>query len=60
MQRPKHGLGGHVTILGFEIDNKLENLDTNFSKVKEKIKALIRKWKPYHLSLGAATRSIQY
>ena len=39
------------TILGFEIDNKLEKLDNNFSKVKEKIKALIRKWKPYHLSL---------
>ena len=39
------------TILGFEIDNKLEKLDTNFTKVKERIKALIRKWKPYHLSL---------
>ena len=39
------------TILGFEIDNKLEKLDINFSKVKERIKALIRKWKPYHLSL---------
>ena len=39
------------TILGFEIDNKLEKLDTNFEKVKEKIKGLIRKWKPYHLSL---------
>ena len=39
------------TILGFDIDNKLEKLDLNFTKVKEKIKALIRKWKPYHLSL---------
>ena len=39
------------TILGFEIDNKLEKLETNFTKVKDKIKALIRKWKPYHLSL---------
>ena len=39
------------TILGFHIDNKLEKLDTNFEKVTEKIKALIRKWKPYHLSL---------
>ena len=39
------------TILGFEIDNKLEKLDTNFTKVKDRIKALIRKWKPYHLSL---------
>ena len=39
------------TILGFEIDNKLEKLDTNYTKVKEKIKSLIRKWKPYHLSL---------
>ena len=39
------------TILGFDIDNKLENLDKNFEKAKEKIRALIRKWKPYHLSL---------
>ena len=39
------------TILGFEIDNKLAKLDTNYKKVKEKIQALIRKWKPYHLSL---------
>ena len=39
------------TILGFHIDNKLEKLDLNYSKVKDKIKALIRKWKPYHLSL---------
>ena len=39
------------TILGFHIDNKLQQLDINFDKVKEKIKALIRKWKPYHLSL---------
>ena len=39
------------TILGFEIDNKLEKPDLNYTKVKEKIKALIRKWKPYHLSL---------
>ena len=30
------------TILGFEIDNKLEKLDTNFTKVKKKIKSLIR------------------
>ena len=39
------------TILGFDIDNKLEKLDSNYAKVKDKIKALIRKWKPYHLSL---------
>ena len=39
------------TILGFAIDNKLEKLNVNFEKVKEKIKGLIRKWKPYHLSL---------
>ena len=39
------------TILGFEIDNKLKKLDTNYEKVKAKIQALIRKWKPYHLSL---------
>ena len=39
------------TILGFDIDNKLQKLDTNFEKTKEKIKSLIRKWKPYNLSL---------
>ena len=39
------------TILGFEIDNKLQKLDINFEKAKAKIQALIRKWKPYHLSL---------
>ena len=39
------------TILGFEVDNKLAKLETNFQKIKDKIKAIISKWKPYHLSL---------
>ena len=39
------------TILGFEVDNKLENLSLNFQKIKDKIKSIISKWKPYHLSL---------
>ena len=34
-----------VTILGFEIDNKLKNLDINYIKVKDKIKSIITKWK---------------
>ena len=39
------------TILGFEIDNKLANLTFNFQKIKDKIKLIISKWKPYHLLL---------
>ena len=39
------------TILGFEVDNKLANLTTNFLKIQDKIKSIISKWKPYHLSL---------
>ena len=41
----------NFTILGFEIDNKLSNLEKNYTKIKEKIKSIITKWKPYHLSL---------
>ena len=41
----------NFTILGFEIDNKLSKLDKNYTKIKEKIKSIITKWKPYHLSL---------
>ena len=39
------------TILGFEVDNKLAHLTLNFQKIKDKIKSIISKWKPYHLSL---------
>ena len=39
------------TILGFTIDNTLKHLDTNFTKVKEKIQNLISLWRPYNLSL---------
>ena len=39
------------TILGFEIDNKLEKLNNNYQKIKDKLKSIITKWRPYHLSL---------
>ena len=39
------------TILGFEMDNKLEKLDKNYQKIKDKLKSIIAKWRPYHLSL---------
>ena len=40
------------TILGFFIDNKMEQLDKNFELVTDKIKGLIGTWRPYHLSLN--------
>ena len=39
------------TILGFEIDNNLKNLQHNFDIIHDKIKAIIRNWTPYQLSL---------
>ena len=38
------------TILGFTIDSKLKNLSLNFQNIRDKIKGLIRTWKPsiYH------------
>ena len=39
------------TILGFTIDSKLKKLSLNFQKIRDKIKGLIKTWKPYHLSL---------
>ena len=39
------------TILGFQIDSKLQNLNINFRLVKDKIKKIISTWKPYNLSL---------
>ena len=39
------------TILGFTIDNTLKHLDSNFTKIKQKIQNLITLWKPYNLSL---------
>ena len=38
-------------ILGFNIDSKLANLEINFKLVKDKIRNIISKWKPYNLSL---------
>ena len=39
------------TILGFTLDSKLQKLDINFKKVKDKIEGQIKSWTPYHLSL---------
>lgn len=39
------------TILGFEIDNKLEKLKNNFTLIHDKIKSIIRNRTPYKLSL---------
>ena len=39
------------TILGFDIDSKLEKLDGNYDRILDKIKSIIKKWKPYNLSL---------
>ena len=41
----------NFTILGFEIDNKLQNLNHNFTLIHDKIKSIIRNWAPYKLSL---------
>ena len=39
------------TILGFTLDSKLQKLDINLKKVKDKIEGQIKSWTPYHLSL---------
>ena len=39
------------TILGFDIDNKLEKLDNNLLKVSDKVNRLIHKWKCYELTI---------
>ena len=41
----------NFTILGFNIDNKLLNLNSNFLKIHDKIKSIARSWAPYKLSL---------
>ena len=38
----------NFTILGFDIESKLEQ---NYIRMYDKIKSIIKKWKPYHLSL---------
>lgn len=49
------GLGYNVvdslTLLGMDIDNRLENLDTNFEKVVHKIRKTVTYWERFHLSL---------
>ena len=39
------------TILGLDIDSRLEKLDNNYVRLFDKIKSIIKKWKPYNLSL---------
>jgi hypothetical protein len=39
------------TILGFDIDNRLQLLNNNFTKIHDKIKGIVRSWTPYKLSL---------
>ena len=34
-----------------KFDNKLEKLNNNYQKIKDKLKSIITKWRPYHLSL---------
>jgi hypothetical protein len=41
----------HFTILGFDIDNKPSQLNSNFTKIHVKIKGSARSWAPYKLSL---------
>ena len=36
----------NFTILGFDIDNKLRNLNSNFTKIQDKIKGIARSWAP--------------
>ena len=40
------------TILGFNIDNKLQKINTNFDKCNDKVKSLIVKWRAYGLSVN--------
>ena len=40
------------TILGFEIDNKLANLNSDIKKYTTKVRALIAKWRSYNLSIN--------
>ena len=39
------------TLLGFELDNKLESLDNNFQKCLHRAKRLVVKWRKYFLSI---------
>ena len=43
------------TILGFEIDSKLEHLDTNLLKIHDKVNRLINKWQCYKLTIIGRT-----
>ena len=39
------------TLLGFQIDSRLSNLDANYQKCFERVHAVSRKWARYQLSL---------
>ena len=40
----------NFTLLGFQIDNRLEKLDVNYKKCYQKIHEINRKWARYRLS----------
>ena len=56
---PENALCNHLglqwtdnfTILGFDVDNKLENLDKNFKKIHEKVRKLALNWSKYSLNI---------
>ena len=39
------------TILGFDVDNKLENLGNNFKKIHEKVRKMASNWSKYSLNI---------
>ena len=38
-------------VFGFVIDNRLENLRSNFGEINGKVESIIKKWIPYHLTI---------
>ena len=40
----------HFTILGIDIDNKLQCLDENFNRINKKVRGIISRWTGYNLS----------
>ena len=43
--------GNDFTLLGFYIDNKLQNLKQNLGNINARVKNLINKWKKYYLTI---------
>ena len=40
----------HFTILGIDIDNKLQRLDDNFNRINKKVRGIISRWTGNNLS----------